>query len=164
MLARMAGSFCYLKCIKDKAAPLPRHLPSPRGEGGSERSGEPDEVFIFLTKNALIHLISQLSLTASPQGEANCAHSPWGQCATNIDAKFHCGRTVTNFRLSLHLWAARQIRFPPQPRHRDTAITVSAGASDRHKKRPSQSDSGEFFCCCRQQRQPLAMLVEKKSL
>ena len=128
------------------------------------------------------------SVTASPRGEANCAHSPWGQCATNIGAKFHCGRTVTDcggfvritvterpqkpyrhnpkancpygsseqcsplhccrkYSLSLHLWAARQIRFPPQPRHRDTAITVSAAASNRHKKRPSQSDSGDFFCC-----------------
>ena len=73
MLARMVGNIGYLKCIKDTAALLPRHCLPLLGEGGSERSGEPDEVFIMLTKRLQITSSVRLRLTASPQGEANDA-------------------------------------------------------------------------------------------
>ena len=62
-----------------------------RGEIASTAvGGEPDVVFIILHEKTLNHLISQLSLTASPQGEANFA--------TDSGRVVKCCVTVTDFR------------------------------------------------------------------
>ena len=57
--------------------------------------GEPDEVFITPYKKTLIHLISQLSLTASPRGEAT---RRGGNGATDNGKDVNCAVTVTECR------------------------------------------------------------------
>ena len=54
-------------------------------------------------------------------------------------------QTLRNCRLKSNSWVARQLRFPPHPRYRATAIDVSVGALKRDQKKEWE----EWLIFCR---------------